>query len=675
MKKIAVLILASAVFFLSCKTTRSSAENAGAQNLSGAEEISRTDEHAENEIAPESESEENSAPEENHALASDEMQGEQNADEKNKPDENAQFHDENEIEKIAGGFAHEFSPDEASQETDSSSTENAPHGNASETESEENSVQAESAAQENVPAEETVARSEPHGESAPQSGQTLSREESSDAESEKATAENGREEDSAQNETAATENGAKDGALPRDSAIAESSSAQGNSDSQTQSATQTESQNQSRSAVAHNSAGENSARQNQNQNSRERQNNAPQNRQQGAPADSTQTEQNNASASERDRARANSTNENSAQTVPPRNSARENSETEHASSRTERADEIASAYDFTGDGENASESAAKEKAEPPVPSRSLTLKRNQFVDIIYPGNGWIYLGEEGGDHFTFYGRKQRGGESTFTLRSKKAGRALLHFYKNDALTGKYIDDYIELNVTQETALDASHVEAPSYAQAVPQRYERKNNDEDAEEIPSQGGTVAPNSDGEKNLSAETTSAETVGSHSDEKNAAGQNASDGSSRNSVQEEAASEKVQTVIQTSRTQEEAAPRTSIAAAQNPKARNENSETDSRAASNAASLLELAQKAYDEKRYADALDFVRKFLEAATENIDAGIFLEGQILEAKSEVRDIKAAIGDYDTIVKNWPQSKFWRRANERGIYLKRFYIDIR
>lgn len=672
MKKIAVIILASAVFFLSCKTTRSSAENVGAQNLSDAEEISRTDERAENEIAPESESEEKSAPEENHALASDEMKDEQNANEKNEPGENAQFHDENEIEEIAGGFAHEFSSDEASQETDSSSTENAPHGNASENKSEEISAHAEIAAQENVPAEETVAHSESHDESAPQSGQALSQEEASDAESEKATAENGREEDSAQNETAATENGTEDSALPRDSAIAESSSAQDDSDSQTQPATQTESQSQP--AVAHNSVGENSAR--QNQNSRESQNNAPQNRQQDAPTDSTQTESpNTALASERNRARANSTNGNSAQTVPPRNSAREKSETEHASSRTERAGEIASAYDFTGSGENASERAAEEKAEPPVPSRSLTLKRNQFVDIIYPGNGWIYLGEEGGDHFTFYGRKQRAGESTFTLRSKKAGRALLHFYKNDALTGKYIDDYIELNVTQETALDASHVEAPSYAQAVPQRYERKNDGEDAEGIPFQGGIVAPNSDGEKNLSSETTSAETVGNHSDDKNAAGQNASDGSSRNSVQEEAASEKVQTVIQTSRTQEEAAPHTSIAAAQNPKARNENSETDSRAASNAASLLELAQKAYDEKRYADALDFVRKFLEAATENIDAGIFLEGQILEAKSEVRDIKAAIGDYDTIVKNWPQSKFWRRANERGIYLKRFYIDIR
>ena len=53
----------------------------------------------------------------------------------------------------------------------------------------------------------------------------------------------------------------------------------------------------------------------------------------------------------------------------------------------------------------------------------------------------------------------------------------------------------------------------------------------------------------------------------------------------------------------------------------------------------------------------------------------LEGLILEAKSSARNIKSAIGAYDTLIKNWPQSPYWRRANERSIYLKRFYIDIR
>ena len=89
----------------------------------------------------------------------------------------------------------------------------------------------------------------------------------------------------------------------------------------------------------------------------------------------------------------------------------------------------------------------------------------------------------------------------------------------------------------------------------------------------------------------------------------------------------------------------------------------------------MERAQKAYDEKKYEEALDLVQQFFEAATDDFDAGLYLEGLILEAKSSVRNIKSAIGAYDTLIKNWPQSRYWRRANERSIYLKRFYIDIR
>lgn len=89
----------------------------------------------------------------------------------------------------------------------------------------------------------------------------------------------------------------------------------------------------------------------------------------------------------------------------------------------------------------------------------------------------------------------------------------------------------------------------------------------------------------------------------------------------------------------------------------------------------MERAQKAYDEKRYAEALDLVQQFFDTASEDFDAGLYLEGLILEAKSEVRNIKSAIGAYDTLIKNWPQSNYWRKANERSIYLKRFYIDIR
>ncbi len=52
------------------------------------------------------------------------------------------------------------------------------------------------------------------------------------------------------------------------------------------------------------------------------------------------------------------------------------------------------------------EEAPQEEKPEPVASRSMTIRNNQFVDVTYPGSGWIYLGEEdGGDRFIFQGRK------------------------------------------------------------------------------------------------------------------------------------------------------------------------------------------------------------------------------------------------------------------------------
>ena len=320
------------------------------------------------------------------------------------------------------------------------------------------------------------------------------------------------------------------------------------------------------------------------------------------------------------------------------------------------------------DGQEQETIEEKEEKQPPVPSRSMTIKNNQFLDVIYPGSGWIYLGEEGSsEHFIFQGRKLGKGETTFTLRSKEPGVALLHFYKNDILTGNYIDDYIQISITDKSATDATHVEAPSYAEVVPPKFDRTKAVEEKKVAQTESAPNAPqkeapaqSKDGEKKPAAKE-------SQPDKKEAA--------------QESPSEKVQTVIQTSgQEKSDSKQKTSVAGTSAPAAEEEQKESAldqgfSGGTDKAKSLLERAQKAYDEKRYAEALDLVQQFFDTASEDFDAGLYLEGLILEAKSEVRNIKSAIGAYDTLIKNWPQSNYWRKANERSIYLKRFYIDIR
>lgn len=90
---------------------------------------------------------------------------------------------------------------------------------------------------------------------------------------------------------------------------------------------------------------------------------------------------------------------------------------------------------------------------------------------------------------------------------------------------------------------------------------------------------------------------------------------------------------------------------------------------------LLELAQKYYSEKKYQQAFSAISKFFDKATARLDEGLFLQGQILEEKSPVQNIKSAIESYDLVVNNYPSSSLWEKANKRSIFLKRFYINIR
>ena len=339
------------------------------------------------------------------------------------------------------------------------------------------------------------------------------------------------------------------------------------------------------------------------------------------------------------------------------------------------------------------EAAPEEKKIVPLPSRSMTLKNKQFVDITYPGSGWIYLGEEdGGDHFIFQGRKLGNDGATFTLRSKAPGTALLHFYKNDILTGNYIDDWIQVTVSENGATDASHVQAPAYADVVPQKFDLQKNKEQKEKALAEAA-AKKQAERDEMIQAEKAEEKSPSEGNEEKR--GQVAAAPSPAQQSQAQAESvpaEKVQTVIQTAGQEKaDSKQKTAVAGTNNDKNQNQAAqgagektarESQAQGGSSASAsdgkaknLLELARKAYDEKRFEEALDLVQKFFDVATEDLDAGLYLEGLILEAKSSARNIKSAIGAYDTLIKNWPQSPYWRRANERSIYLKRFYIDIR
>ncbi len=386
-------------------------------------------------------------------------------------------------------------------------------------------------------------------------------------------------------------------------------------------------------------------------------------------------------------------NSSSGQNVLPEqdlNSQTEN--TESSSSQNENAEnpdsENADIIEEKSNSSENSEQTASEETQ--KPSRSVTIKKNQNIDIVYPGKGWIYQGniDENGNvdsrnrNFIFGGRKLGGKDTSFTLRSRNPGTYLLHFFKNDTLTGKYIDDFLEVTVQNENSDSAEHITVPNYAEVVPPKVsitaetaklkEQKNAEtaqpdetqkKNATEIKTEQKNSLPgiknSAENPKNSDIDTiiqttesapgTSSPSVKNGAAAKNSSGSNAQTSSNFSELDETADSGKASS------------------SAENPSESLENMSQDS--------LLELAKKYYSEKKYQQAFSVISKFFDKATERLDEGLFLQGQILEEKSPVQNIKSAIESYDLVVNNYPSSSLWDKANKRSIFLKRFYINIR
>ncbi|MBR6193655.1 MAG: hypothetical protein IKQ66_05825, partial [Treponema sp.] len=110
------------------------------------------------------------------------------------------------------------------------------------------------------------------------------------------------------------------------------------------------------------------------------------------------------------------------------------------------------------------------------PSRSVTIAQNQYLDVEYPGKGWIYLGETDNTNMMRYFGHTISSDTTFTLRAKTQGTALLHFYKIDPLTGTAINDYLEVVISGKTGSEV-HVDAPSYGDIVPSGQRKKTSEQ------------------------------------------------------------------------------------------------------------------------------------------------------------------------------------------------------
>ncbi len=277
----------------------------------------------------------------------------------------------------------------------------------------------------------------------------------------------------------------------------------------------------------------------------------------------------------------------------------------------------------------------------------------------------------------YFGRKLGTKDTKFSLQARNAGRKIVHFYRNDPLTGKYLDDYIEVVILSENGSNKTHIEAPEYklpvqkkenpvknVQAVEEeKTETSEKSESTEKI--EKSEVAKTSANTKTSAAATSSKTTSNATS-----ATTNAKPAASKNTTSTAATTTAAATTSTATAAATTGNSETSVS--------DDSSETYVETAaqpSDTSALLKEAQLLYDEKEYKAALNKLNQFFEYSTDKGDEALYLKGQILEAKSDVRDIKGAIDAYTTLTKNYPASKLWDSANKRIIYLKRFYLEVR
>ena len=298
-------------------------------------------------------------------------------------------------------------------------------------------------------------------------------------------------------------------------------------------------------------------------------------------------------------------------------------------------DGISGGIDITDDDSDSDEQNNETEKEI-IPSRSVTLKKFEYLDVTYPGSGWIYMGlTDNSKDIAYFGRKLGTKDTKFTLQARAAGTKIIHFYRNDPLTGQYLDDYIEVIIQPENGSNKTHIEAPEYKLPV-KKIEKpvKQIEEQSEETKAETEAETVKPEVEKKQVEKSVPAKPVPVVSEKKQ--------------VEETPAQKENEQTVQTENS------------VQTP---------------NSQTLLKEAQLLYNEKEYKASLSKLNQFFELSTDNRDEALYLKGQILEEKSEVRDIKGAIDAYSTLTKNYPASKYWDSANKRIIYLKRFYLEVR
>ena len=96
-------------------------------------------------------------------------------------------------------------------------------------------------------------------------------------------------------------------------------------------------------------------------------------------------------------------------------------------------------------------------------SRSTSMNQNQRIRVLYPGEKWVFLGEQTSQKgLNYEQRRFKSGDTEFTFYAKEAGDYILNFSRYDAYSTSFIKDALKVHVGDKISGAQPYVKAPDY---------------------------------------------------------------------------------------------------------------------------------------------------------------------------------------------------------------------
>ena len=286
-------------------------------------------------------------------------------------------------------------------------------------------------------------------------------------------------------------------------------------------------------------------------------------------------------------------------------------------------------------------------------SRMVAVEEKQRVEITYPGQGWVYVGEQTSQQGLKYEqRKLQDDSSIFMFTAEKRGDYVLHFSYFDVFTNDFITDAVAVSVSAARSTAAkSTVKAPEYQ------------------------NEAASNTAETEKTAQQTPRQPSSSSSDIAEAVSAVQSQ-----SVQPSSTTPQTAASVSQSNSTETASTEGTVGSVSGTTGNTGGSTGQTLAAAEAEEvlkpdqLLEKARTAIASADAGSALTYLDTFFATAEQKLDEGWFLKGRAYELNGSARNIRLALDAYRTLTGDFPQSKYWAEADARIRYITGFYINI-